>query len=204
VTPFGAARLALVLCTAPPGSYDLLMEPPSRQASGKPEAYNRELIEKEIAHLKKNRSVRHAQEQSRGYSRVLMITAILAMVWIYIMDPVLFAYHRGDAIRAYLYLHNYGSDKKAAALAASGYFSSYERQELDNRLGSFQDYFVGTEAAEKQADALSGYIQGVKNLHDDNYPALTPLNKFRYVLFVKTGLTPPVRWEFLNPSIGIK
>jgi hypothetical protein len=180
------------------------MEPSTPRAPGKSDPYNRELIEKEIGHLKKGRSVRNAQDQARGWSRTLMFAAICGALWIYIMDPVLFAYHRGDAIRTYLYLHNYGSDPKAAALAASGYFSDYERHGLDERTGSFQDYFVGTEAAEKKADALVRYLQGVHDLHNHNYASLTPLNKFRYVLFVKTGLTPPVRWEFLNPSIGIK
>jgi hypothetical protein len=181
------------------------MESPNRNAPERgSEGFDRELIEKEIAHLKKGRSVRHAKEEARGFSRSLMVLAILAVLWVYCMDPILFAYHRGDAIRTYLYLHNYGDDRKAAALAASGYFSTIEVQQLNNRAGSFQDYFNGTEAAEKKSAALIRYMQGVHDLHNDNYAALTPLNKFRYVVFVKTGIAPPERWEFLNPSIGIK
>jgi hypothetical protein len=194
-----------MLCNVSLFSYDRAMQPSSsRSASDQPDPYRRDLIEKEIAHLKKGRSVRTTGDDARAFSRTLMIAIILAAVWIYVMDPLLFAYHRGDAIRAYLYLHNYGNDRKAAELAQSGYFSEYERQVLDKRIGSFQDYFVGTEAAGKTADSLIGYLQGVRDLHNDHYATLTPLNKLRYVLFVKTGLNPPVRWEFLNPSIEIK
>ena len=183
----------------------LLSSPQRKAPPGKPSSpFARELIEKEIAHLKKKGSVRHAQEERRHLSRGLMILAILGVLWLYFMDPILYAYDRGDAIRTYLYLHKYGNDAKAAALAASGFLSAYETQQLDKRQGSFQDYFNGTEAADRKADALIRYLQGVHNLHQDNYPALSPLNKFRYTVFVKTGLTPPAQWEFLNPSIGIK
>jgi hypothetical protein len=180
------------------------MESSSPSASGRTDPFDRELIAQEIAHLQKARGVRHAQEQSRGLSRTIMFGALLLLVWLYFMDPVLFAYNRGDAIHAYLYLHNYGSDTKATALAASGYFSPSEKQALDRRIGSFQDYFVGTQAAEKKADALMAYTAGVRALHGDKYEALSPVNKFRYVLFIKTGLTPPVSWEILNPSVTIK
>jgi hypothetical protein len=194
-----------MLCNVSPSPYGWAMQPSSsRSPSGKPDPFRRDLIEKEIAHLKKGRSVRTAGAEARGFSRVVMIAAILGAVALYVMDPLFFAYHRGDAIRAYLYLHNYGNDHKAAELAHSGYLSEYEQQVLDKRLGSFQDYFVGTEAAEKKADALILYLKGVHDLHHDAYAALTPVNKLRYVLFVKTGLNPPVRWEFLNPSIEIK
>jgi hypothetical protein len=157
VTRSGLLRLFLMLCTPGPRSYYWAMEPSSRRdPQGKPEPFARELIEKEIAHLKKRRSVRNAHDEARSLSRGLMFLAIVAVLWLYCMDPFLFAYYRGDAIRTYLYLHNYGDDKKAAALAACGLLSSIEVQQLDNRAGSFQDYFNGTEAAEKKsASAIS-------------------------------------------------
>ncbi len=180
------------------------MDSSSRSTSDRPDPFDRALIEKEIAHLKNPRSVRHAQEQSRGISRLLMFGVIALLAWLYVMDPILFAYNRGDAIHTYLYLHNYGSEQKAAALAASGYFSPLERQALDRRTGSFQDYFVGTAAAEKRADDLIAYLEGVRDLHEDKYRLLSPVNRFRSLLFVKTGLNPPVRWDFMNPAVTIQ
>ena len=164
--------------------------------------FSRELIEKEIAHLKKKGSSRNNREAQRYTSRSLLTLAILAVLWFYAMDPFLHAYYRGNAVHAYLYLHNYGDDKKAAALADTRIFTTYEIKQLDERQGSFQDYFRNVEAANESSEDIIRYMNGVHDLHEGNYAKLTPFNKVRYELFVKTGLTPPMRWDFLDPSIG--
>jgi hypothetical protein len=167
----------------------------------KPAPFARELIEKEIAHLKKGRSVRDAQEKRRGRSHLLLWSTLFVLVGLYSMDTVIFSYDRGDAIRVYLYLHNYGDDKKAAALADCGLLTPHEVRVLDQRQGSFQDYFTGTGPAEARAAQLIEFMNGVHALHENRYNDLSPLNKIRYFLFIKTGLTPPIRWDVLNSSI---
>jgi hypothetical protein len=179
------------------------MDPSSGlQPERQPSAFNHELIEKEIVHLKKKSSTRNRDERARYTSRSLMVLAILALGWFYAMDPFLHSYYRGDAIRDYLYLHNYGSDAQAVALVKTGILSNYEAQVLGKRQGSFQDYYSTPADADKKAAEIIGYMNGVRNLHDGNYAALSLVNKVRYVVFIETGLSTPTDWEFLNPSIG--
>ena len=163
--------------------------------------YSHELIEKEIEHLKKRTGTRSAQEIQRGWSKFLVVCAVLGLFWLWGMDAVLFSYNRGDAIHDYLYLHNYGNDAKARALAASGLLTPGEVKQLNARQGAFQDYYAGTEAAEKQAAELIDYMDQVRALHQSQEETLSPLNKVRYFLFMKTGLIPPTRWDVLNSSI---
>jgi hypothetical protein len=178
------------------------MSTPSKSdAASTPSPFSRDLIEKEIAHLKKGRSVRQAQDSRRSKWRVFLFLLALALIGLYGMDPVLFSYNRGDAIDVYLYLHNYGNDREAETMVACGLLTPSDAQELRRRQGSFQDYFVGTKAAEDKAASLVHYMDGVHNLHDHRYDALTPLNKLRYILFIKPGLTPPISWSALNSSI---
>jgi len=166
-----------------------------------PTPYARELIEHEIEHLKKRRGVRHVQETERAWGKLLICLAVLGVLWLYVMDPFLFSYNRGDAIHVYLYLHNYGSDAKAQAVAASGLLTPNEVTQLDHRQGAFQDYFNGTGPAEQRAAELIAYMDQVRALHEGRYEALSPVNKLRYYLFVKTGLMPPTRWTSLDSPI---
>ena len=160
-----------------------------------------ELIEKEIEHLKKRQGVRYTQETKRAKWKIAVTLAVLALIWLYTMDVFLFSYNRGDAIRTYLYLHNYGNDKKAQEVAASGLLTEYEVTQLNRRQGSFQDYFTGTVPAEQKAAELVTYMEQVHALQEGKFDSLSPVNKVRYCLFVKIGLTPPTRWQVLNSSI---
>lgn len=169
--------------------------------STRPAPFSRELIEKEIEHLKKGKSVRQARESHRSRLGVAVCGAVFVLFGLWAMDPVLFSYNRGDAIHAYLYLHNYGDDHKADALAACGLLTPREAHKLSIRQGKFQDYFNGTGDAEQKAAALIQYMKGVRALHEGRYDDLTLLNKIRYILFIKTGLTPPIQWDFLDSSI---
>ena len=169
--------------------------------SGKPAPFSRDLIAKEIDHLKKRRGVRHAQDTERGWSKGLLFLAVLALLWLYAMDPFYFSYNRGDAARVYLYLHNYGSDARAHEVAACGLLTPNEVARLDHRTGAFQDYFNGTGPASSKAEELIAYMDQVRALHQGRYESLSLVNKLRYFLFVKTGLTPPIHWAALNSSI---
>jgi hypothetical protein len=173
----------------------------SATPSPKPSPFDRGLIEKEIDHLKNRKGTRHAGEVKRAWSKLFLTVAVLGLLWLWGMDAVFFSYNRGDAINVYLYLHNYGNDAKADAVADSGLLTPDEVKQLNARQGSFQDYFKGTAAAEAKAADLIAYMQQVDALHHDHYELLSPVNKVRYFLFMKTGLIPPIRWDVLNSSI---
>ncbi len=176
------------------------MSSPSSKAD-KPAPFDRGLIEHEIDHLKRRRGVRNANETERAWGSMLVFFAVVGVVWLYVMDPFLFSYNRGDAIHVYLYLHNYGSDAKAQAVAASGLLTPNEVAQLNHREGAFQDYFNGTSAAEQRAAELIAYMDQVHALHAGRYEDLSVVNKLRYFLFVQTGLTPPIRWTSLDSPI---
>ena len=169
--------------------------------SGKSVVFAHELIEKEIEHLKKRKGVRGTTETKRAKGKLLATLAVLLLLGLYTMDVFVFSYDRGDAMRVYLYLHNYGNDAIAQHVASSGLLTPYEVKVLNRRQGSYQDYFIGTVPAERKAADLIGYMDQVHALHDGKYESLTILNKVRYVLFVKTGLIPPIRWQTLNSPI---
>ena len=173
---------------------------PSSHAD-KPAPFARELIEHEIDHLKKRRGVRDAKQTERAWRSMLVFFAVLGVLWLYVMDPFLFSYNRGDAIHVYLYLHNYGSDADAQAVAASGLLTPNEVTLLDHREGAFQDYFDVTGPAERRGAELIAYMAQVHALHEGRYEDLSLVNKLRYFLFVKTGLTPPIRWQSLDSPI---
>ncbi len=173
----------------------------SADASSKPAPFARELIEKEIEHLKKRRGVRSADNTERAWSKILICAAVAGGLWLYAMDPFYFSYNRGDAIRVYTYLHNYGNDARARAVADCGLLEPSEVTALNRRTGSFQDYFNGTGPAEQRAAELIAYMDQVRALQQGQYESLSLVNKVRYFLFVKTGLPLPVRWQVLDSSI---
>jgi|SRR5579871_1271274 len=173
----------------------------SSTASSSRSAFDPALIEKEIAHLKKRQGTRHAGQEKRTWSKVIVAAGVLGLIGLWVMDALIFSYDRGDAIRVYLYLHNYGSDAKADAVADCGLLTDKEVKRLNAREGSFQDFYAGTRAAEARADELIATMEEVDALHHGHYDLLSPLNKLRYVLFIKTGLTPPTHWTALDSSI---
>jgi hypothetical protein len=161
-----------------------------------------ERIEKEIDHLKKRKPVRDARAQSRRLGVWVTVLGILGLLGLFFMDPVVHSWERGDAIHAYLYLHNFGKEEKAQAIAASGIFTTSELDILNHRQGSFQDYFATPAAAAATADTVAAYMKGVANLHAQRYDRLDLLGKIRYQLFVRWGLDPPTDWDVINPSVN--
>jgi len=163
--------------------------------------YSFERIEKEIDHLRKKGSVRNRKGESMMMARLVSSIAIGALLWLYFMDPFLYAYHKGDAIRAYLYLSHYGGAQKAQALVASEIISPSEQRTLDRRNGAYQDYFTGPAQAAQTADSIVSYMKGLSKLRTGQYDALDPIGKLRYILFVRMGLLPPVNWSSLDPAV---
>jgi hypothetical protein len=160
-----------------------------------------ELIEPEIVHLKKGYSIRHGEKGRNKRPPWLTLLAFGGLLWLYLMDPLFHAWYKGEAIRTYLYLHNYGTGSQAGNLAASGILASDEIQVLDRRQGSFQDYYKSPGAAEEQAQTIIDYMANLHLLHAGKYQTLDPVGRMRYLLFIRTGLVLPTDWTFLDPAL---
>lgn len=162
---------------------------------------NLDKIESEVAHLKKKNSVRD-QPGAKKVAPWIFTLIIFGFIWLYIMDPCLHAIHKGEAIRAYLYIHNYGSGALADELVASRIFTEDEVAALNRKHGSYQDYFSSPEAANSTAQSVIDYMKEVQALHNDKYNELDRINKIRYVLFIKSDIPTPTAWSSFDPSIS--
>jgi len=174
----------------------------SKDPAARPRAprYAIERIQKEIDHLKNRSSVRYGAQRNLARARVIGSFTLCALLWLYFMDPILYAFHKRDAMRIYLYLHNYGSDQKTTALIATGILSDTEINDLNRRQGNFQDYFSTPQSADQEADSTIRYLNGLYYLRTGQYDFLDPVGKLRYLLFVRFGFLPPTYWNVLNPT----
>jgi hypothetical protein len=166
-----------------------------------PNALTYERIQRETSHLQKRKSVRDGRDIKPTKTPWLWILLALGLLWLFFMDPVLHSFKRSDAIRDYLYLHNCGSDQKAAELAASGILRPNEVEILNRRVGSFQDYYANAAAASSAADSIIAYMTGVNNLHTGKVDQLDWLGKIRYWLFIRWGISPPTQLAIFEPSV---
>jgi len=161
-----------------------------------------ELIEPEIVHLKKGYSIRHGAKGRPKRPLWMVVLLSLALAWLYLMDPIMHAWYKGEAMRTYLYLHNYGAGPLVDELVASQILSSDEINTLNRENGSFQDYYATPDAANQQAEIIIKYMSDVRLLHAGNYEPLNSLGRMRYLLFIYPGLVLPTQWDFLDPSVG--
>ena len=156
----------------------------------------------EIAHLKKGTSVRQRVEARNTKAAWAATIAIFILLGLFFMDPFLYAMHKSSAIKAYIYLHTYGSDAAVKSLANSRMFTAEELHTMNGRHGSFQSYFTSPNDAQATADSAVDFMNTVRNLrYGGDYTALDPVSKLRYMLFVRLGLFPPITWSGLNPTI---
>ncbi len=160
-----------------------------------------EQIASEITHLKKKTSVRHGAAARSKTAAIVTLLVICALIGLYFMDPFLYAMHKSEAIRAYLYLHNHDAGPQVDALVASRILSEDEIAALNRRQGSYLDYYSSPAEAERQAAAIVSYVQGMRALRAGRYQQLDPIGKLRFVLFIRSGLLPPTDWRALNPSV---
>jgi hypothetical protein len=160
-----------------------------------------ELIEKEVEHLKKGTSVRHGGAARNRKAPWLAILAFMGLAWLYLMDPFLHAWYKGEAIRVYLYLHQYGSEADLATLVGAHLLSLEEIDVLNHKTGSFREYYNSADDARKRVDAIVSYTTKVQELHAGNYQPLDPVGRMRCVLFVRLGLVLPTDWIFLDPTV---
>lgn len=163
--------------------------------------YSIKRIEKEIEHLRNRQSTRHLQKSKWNLARVASTIAVGTLLWLFFMDPFLYAYHKGDAIRAYLYLRHYGNDKEVQALVGTRILSDSEVQALNHRDGSFREYFANPDQAYRTTDAIVNYMNGLTHLRLGQYDELDPIGKLRYLLFYRIGLLPPTDWSGLTPRV---
>jgi hypothetical protein len=161
-----------------------------------------DLIGPEIRHLKKGTSVRHGPNAKSSAPPWLVVIAFCGLAYLYLLDPVLHAWYRGEAISTYLYLHNYGTESQAGRLVATGIFTPHEVNVLNHRMGSFNDYYASVEAANQQAETIIKYMADVRLLHESKYQTLDPVGRMRYLLFIRTGIYLPTNWDFLDPGIS--
>lgn len=162
----------------------------------------RELIDKEIEHLKKRKMARYGDKPVRRASIWLAVVVVGGLIWLYIMDPVMHAWYKYDAAHAYRYLHNYGGGNELTELATSGILSPEEIHELNRSTNTDKDYYSTPLAGAKAARAIVDYMASVRQLHAGAYGNLDTLGRVRYTLFVRYGIIPPTKWNFLDPGIG--
>jgi len=161
-----------------------------------------ELIHPEVVHLQKRTSTRHGAGAKRATYPWLIILAGCVLAGLYAMDPFIHAWYKGEAVRTYLYLHNYGTGPEASQLAATQILSRDELETLNRRNGSFQDYYTSLDAANRQAETIIRYTARAHLLRAGAYESLGPVSKIRYFLFIRTGIGLPTDWSALDPSVG--
>ncbi len=161
-----------------------------------------ELIEPEIVHLQKGYSIRHGPKGAPKAPSWLLIILFCCLAWVYLMDPLLHAWYKGEAVRSYLYLRDFGSGNLVRDLAATGIFSPDEVETLNHRHGSFREYYGSPQAATQEATTIIDYMTNVRLLHEGKYQHLDPIGRLRYLLFIRTGLYLPTDWTFLDPGVG--
>jgi len=172
-------------------------KPPAKKAATSPY----DLIAGEIEHLKNRPLARYGTQPRRRMSLWLVTVAGCALAWLYLMDPILHSWYRGEAISDYLYLHNYGTGKDADELAASGILRPDEIVTLNRQHGSYQDSYATPQAAARQAQTIIAYVASVRQLHAGAYGNLDTLGRVRYSLFIRPGLYVPTSWDWLDPHI---
>ena len=155
----------------------------------------------EIQHLQRGNSVRDGSMSGSKAGAWAASIALFLLLTLFFMDPFLFAMHKSSAIRAYIYLHNYGSAASTEALVSSGIFSHADVNEMNDKRGSYQDYFASAMDAEKTAASAVSFMSGMHDLRYAQPETLDPIGKLRYMLFVRIGLYPPTIWSGLNPSV---
>jgi len=170
-------------------------EPPAREPTPL------ERIGPEITHLKKKTSVRTGAEEARRRGSWIIGALLCAWVWLYVMDPILYAWHKSEAVRVYLYLHSSENADATQALLDSGIFSAAEVGKLNEERGSYENYFSTPGEAQRKAAAIVLYMKGLQDLRAGRYDQLDLVGKIRYTLFVRGGVLPPSHWDFLTPSV---
>jgi hypothetical protein len=162
-----------------------------------------ELIEKEVAHLKKGKTARYGDKPVRRASIWAFALVICALIGLYIMDPVLHAWYKSEAIHTYTYLHNFGTSEQAAELASSGILRPEEIVELDRSQLTYKEDYNTPRDALQASHTIIQYMASVRKLRDGKYEKLDFLGTLRYDLFIRNGLNTPTAWDSLDPVVNV-
>jgi hypothetical protein len=160
-----------------------------------------QMIEKETAHLKNRTTARYGDRPKRRLSVWMTVLVLGGLLGLYLLDPILHAWYRYDAIHAYTYLHNFGSGNEATELATCGMFRPDEIVQINRGTLTDKDDYATPQDAAKTARAVLNYVASVKALHNGNYEQLNWLGRLRYDIFVRSGLNPPIAWDVLDPGV---
>jgi hypothetical protein len=161
-----------------------------------------ELIHKEVAHLKKGKSSRYGDKPVRKASTWALVGVICVVIWLYVMDPVLHAWYKGDAIRTYVYLHYFGTSEQAAELASTGILRPDEIVYLDRSPETYKDNFASLQEAQVSSHKIIQYMNSVRKLHAGKYEKLDFIGTVRYDLFIRNGIETPTEWTSLDPVVN--
>jgi hypothetical protein len=174
----------------------------SKKPSPPPDSpYGMDRIEKEIEHVRQRAAVREKRGERSVVGRVLVVTIVLALGVLYFMDPFLYAWRKGEAIKAYAYLHENGDEAPAQALTATGIFSPREVAALNAQAPVVPPDYPSTAAAEREAMEVEGYLARLSALHSGHDEQLDAVGKIRYDLFVRWGIGLPTQWDMLTPVV---
>ncbi len=177
----------------------LFQRKPAANSSTPPTPH--ELIQKEVAHLKKRSTARLGDKPARTVSLWVLVVIGLGLLWLYAQDPILHAWYKDDAIKAYAYLHNHGTGKDADQLAGCGIMRPEEVVQLNQSLDPSATTYATPKDAAEVAQTVLAYVSSVKMLHTGHYESLDPVGRVRYTLFIRPGIPLPVAWDFLDPSV---
>jgi len=166
----------------------------------KPTPYD--LIEHEVKHLKKGTGTRRNPKDKTRTPPWIVILAFCGLAWLYLMDPIYHAWYKGEAVRAYLYLRNFGSAEDVAGLTASQILSPEDIESLNHRSGNYRDYYTSPADAKETALTIETYMKDVHLLHEGRYQGLDPVGRMRYAIFIDLGIFLPTQWPFLDPTVG--
>jgi len=162
-----------------------------------------ELIQKEVAHLKKGKSARYGDKPVRKASIWALVGVICALIWLYIQDPVLHAWYKSEAIKTYVYLHYFGSSEQAAEFGSSGILRPEEIVELNHSPQSYKDEYTSLQDALSSSHKIILYMNSVRKLHAGKYEKLDFIGTVRYDLFIRNGINLPTAWDSLDPVVNV-
>ena len=161
-----------------------------------------ELIHKEVAHLKKGKTARYGDKPVRRASMWALVGVISAVLWLFIMDPVIHAWYKSEAIHTYVYLHYFGTSEQAAELASSGILRPEEIVELNLSQQAYKDSYDSLREAQESSHKIIHYMDSVRRLHAGKYEKLDFIGMVRYDLFIRNGLNTPTAWDGLDPVVN--
>jgi hypothetical protein len=164
------------------------------------EPSNYDRIQREIRHLKNRGMSPWTTNPFMKMGRLAMGFLAVLLAFMYFYDPFAYAYHKTQAMQAYLYLQRWGDNLEVERLEQSGYFSPEDIRLLNGSQANPKEYFVNTAEAHAASYAALRYRQQAEAVRDGDLSSGSVLDYWRYNLLIRWGILPPRQWRALNPS----